>query len=323
MTETFRKIIFTLLLLSATATLHAQRLTREEYILKHKHLAAETMEKYGIPASIVMAQALLESDNGNSSLAREACNHFGIKCGGNWPGETITHHDDARDECFRVYGSIEESFLDHGAFLDNSPRYNRLFDLKEDDYRAWANGLRECGYATNPNYGPMLVKIIEDNKLYLLDQGIEVTYADIRTETAPVAIGAENPKVDVDHYSVTIDRLTGREIGHNNGAPYITARQGDSFASIAHEFRIGTKKLLKFNDLTQELTLRPGDALYIGTKHKRALSGPAIYGVKAGDTLHSVAQQHGIRLKSLARINRLAPDAPDAPLREGEQIRLR
>ena len=288
--------------------------------MKYKHLAAETMEKYGIPASIVMAQALLESDNGNSRLAKEASNHFGIKCKGDWKGETILHHDDARDECFRVYASVEDSFLDHGAFLDNSPRYNKLFNLKEDDYKGWAHGLRECGYATNPNYGPMLIKIIEDNKLYLLDQGVNVAYADIRTEVQEVVIDESAGKVNVDNYAVMIDRQSGRELQYNNGVPYIVAQEGDSFASIARDFRISVKKLLKFNDLENEFTIRPGDALYIKQKSKRSENSVMAYVVKSGDTMHSISQQYGIRLKNLRRINNMSPTDR---IREGQQIRLR
>jgi len=278
------------------------------------------MEKYGIPASIVMAQALLESDNGNSRLAKEANNHFGIKCGSSWNGEIIAHHDDARDECFRVYGSVEDSFLDHGAFLDNSPRYNKLFDLREDDYKNWANGLRECGYATNPNYGPMLIKIIEDNKLYLLDQGVNVAYTDIRTETATVEIDPNASKVNVDNYTVTIDRHSGRSQQYNNGIPYVVAQEGDTFVLIARDFRISVKKLLKYNDLASEFTLRSGDALYIKLKNKRSENGHLSYVVQAGDTMHSISQQHGIRLKNLRRINNMS--ATDT-VRPGQQIRLR
>ena len=315
-----RTLIFFAILLSLSLSAHAQRQTREEYILKYKHLAAETMERYGIPASIVMAQALLESDNGNSRLAREANNHFGIKCRGDWNGETILHHDDARDECFRVYGSTEESFLDHGRFLDTSPRYDKLFDLKEDDYKAWAHGLRECGYATNPNYGPMLIQIIEDNNLHLLDQGVNVAYADIRTEVKEVVIDETVGKINVDNYTVTIDRATGRELQYNNGVPFVVAQAGESFASIARDFRITTKKLLKFNDLTHEFTLRPGDALYIRQKNKRSENGYLSYVVRAGDTMHSISQQYGIRLKNLYRINNMSQSDT---IREGQQIRLR
>ncbi len=313
------KIALTILLSAAAGHLSAQRLTREEYILRYKHLAAETMENYGIPASIVMAQALLESDNGNSRLARQANNHFGIKCGSSWPGEIISHDDDAANECFRVYASTEDSFLDHGKFIDGSARYDRLFSLAEDDYEAWAHGLRECGYATNPNYGPMLIRIIEDNKLYLLDQGGEVSYADIRSELRPVETAAPTARIDVDDYTVTLDRASGREIRYNNAVAFVIALPGDSFASIARDFRINRNRLLKFNDLTEAFALRPGDRLYIARKNRRSQDGPAVHTVQAGETLHSLSQAYGIRLKTLARLNRLTPETA---LGEGQQLRL-
>ena len=150
------------------------RLTREEYIQKYKSLAVEEMEVYGIPASITMAQALLESDNGNGRLAREGNNHFGIKCKSTWTGATISHDDDAKGECFRKYPSVEASFNDHSEFLDKSARYQDLFKLDPMDYKGWAYGLKQAGYATNPAYAELLIKIIEDNQLYHLDRGEEI-----------------------------------------------------------------------------------------------------------------------------------------------------
>ena len=319
--QNFRRIVLTAILSLMAAGLFAQRLTREEYILTYKHMASATMERYGIPASIVMAQALLESDNGNSRLARVANNHFGIKCGGRWNGETTKHDDDAKNECFRVYGSAEESFRDHGAFLDGSPRYDKLFNLQEDDYKAWAHGLRECGYATNPNYGPMLIKIIEDNKLYLLDRGVEVAYTDIRPEVAPVVVDrpTDGRTVDADRYTVVIDRTTGRELRYNDGVPYIIVLPEDTFISIARDFRIGTKKLLKLNDLPDSRALAPGEIVYIDRKNRRPADGPSVHTAQPGETLHAVSQQYALRLKVLAKRNGMETEAV---LRGGEVVRI-
>lgn len=270
-----KTILVTLLLSVAAMPAAAQRQTREEYILKYRHLAAGTMEKYGIPASIVMAQALLESDNGNSRLARAANNQFGIKCGSGWNGETIGHDDDARGECFRAYGSVEESFMDHGRFLDASSRYDRLFELPEGDYTAWAHGLRECGYATNPDYGPMLIRIIEDNKLFLLDdrQAVEgLTYQDVRTELAEVVYRDLSPQepdvvvvydasvkavplpepVRVDDYTVTIDLATGREFRQNAGGLFVVAQTGDTMRILCRDYGIRRRKLLRLNPLSAD-----------------------------------------------------------------------
>lgn len=161
----------TLLLISLFLTgsvLHAQNLTRKEYIEKYKDLAIRQMKAYGIPASIILAQACLESGNGNSRLAVRGNNHFGIKCH-NWKGKTIRRTDDEKGECFRKYDSVEDSFRDHSDFLRTGKRYQSLFDLKPTDYRAWAHGLKACGYATAPRYATMLIEIIEKNQLYKYD----------------------------------------------------------------------------------------------------------------------------------------------------------
>ena len=160
--------------LNVATLLGQQKLSREEYIRRYKGLAVEEMDIYGIPASIKMAQALLESDNGNGRLAREANNHFGIKCKSTWTGATISHDDDAAGECFRKYASVEDSYRDHSEFLDRSERYQDLFKLDPLDYKGWAYGLKQAGYATNPQYAELLIKIIEDNRLYLLDEGRDI-----------------------------------------------------------------------------------------------------------------------------------------------------
>ena len=259
--QILKKTVLTLLLLSSAAVASAQRLTREEYILKYKHLAAETMERYGIPASIVMAQALLESDNGNSRLARQGNNHFGIKCGGGWNGESLRHDDDAPNECFRAYGDVEESFRDHGRFLDGQPRYDKLFSLKEDDYAAWAHGLRECGYATNPNYGPMLIRIIEENRLFLLDQGVAVAYNDIRTEVQKVEIDPASGKIRVDGYTVLIDRESGRELRRTEEGLFVVTDSGDTMRRLARQYGVRLKKLNRLNPLSANGPLYEGQLI--------------------------------------------------------------
>jgi len=306
--------------LLTSAGAYSQRISREEYILRYKDIAIEHMEKYGIPASIKMAQAILESDCGNSRLATEANNHFGIKCRSEWKGETIKHHDDARNECFRVYESVERSFSDHSDFLDNSSRYDFLFKLRQDDYKSWAEGLKKAGYATNPNYPQLLIKIIEDNKLYLLDQGVNVAYSDIRRESEGVVIDESAAKIDIDQYSLTIDRRSGLRTGYNNGVPYVLAGTGDNFNSVAKAIGLSRNKLMKFNDLTSVPAISEGDALYIKRKNKKSENGHLLYEVKEGETMHSISQKFGIRLKNLYRINNMT--AGDN-IKSGLQLRLR
>ncbi len=331
---TLKKFICTLsVLLITSLTVSAQdRLTREEYIQKYKNLAIEHMDIYGIPASIKMAQALFESDNGNSRLAREANNHFGIKCKSDWTGETIDHDDDAKGECFRKYSSVEESYKDHSEFLDKSERYQDLFKLDPMDYKGWAEGLKKAGYATNPMYAAQLIKIIEDNKLYLLDQGkdlpnksifdIQVTEQQPVEETQPMSVTEKKPAdvVDVDNYTISVEASGGRHaVYNNNGSKFVVASEGDNFGTIANEFGISIKKLMKYNDLPIGATLRKGDMVYIKPKNKRSENGKLIHIAKEGETMHYISQLYGIKLNNLYNINRRPKDSE---VKEGQQIRL-
>lgn len=302
-----------------------QRLSRNEYIEKYKRIAIDQMEVYGIPASIKMAQALLESENGNSRLATEANNHFGIKCKKEWTGETITHDDDAPGECFRKYSSVEESFKDHSEFLDKSSRYQELFKLDPLDYKGWATGLKAAGYATNPIYAAQLIKIIEDNKLFLLDTGGDITVAETTPAPVPSTLPEDLPaatgsKVDIDNYTVSVNGSGGRHsIYFNNGSEFVLAGPNDSYMSIAREFGVKEEKLRKFNDRIDNEPLAQGDMVYVKAKNKRSENGKLIHIVKEGETLHSISQMYGIRLSNLANINRRDKATI---VKAGQQIRL-
>ena len=314
------------ILLIALQSLPAQvRQTREEYIDRYKSIAVAHMERYGIPASITMAQGILESDCGNSWLSLQSNNHFGIKCKSNWTGQTISHTDDAPDECFRKYPSVEESYRDHSEFLDKSARYQDLFKLDPTDYKGWAHGLQKAGYATNPQYAQQLIKIIEDYQLFLLDEGQDVRIAE---NAAPVEEPVAEPipsaspadMVDVDNYSVSIQgRNGGHTVYRNNGSLFIVVRDGDKLESVASEFRVSPKKLIKYNDLDIHSNVKTGDMIYIRPKAKRSSNGKMIHVARDGETLHSISQMYGIRLKSLCNINRRSRDSQ---VTEGQQIRL-
>ena len=215
-----KSILVAILFLSGFGALHAQtRQTREEYIDRYKHIAVAHMERYGIPASITLAQGILESDCGNSALSRSSNNHFGIKCKSDWTGRRVFHDDDARGECFRAYGSVEASYEDHARFLDSQPRYDSLFVYPADDYRSWARGLKAAGYATAPDYAQRLCRIIEETQLYLLDrpQGEALYAARNRSRAEQAVEGFEagssvNPltpvneeRIDPDDFRVTIN----------------------------------------------------------------------------------------------------------------------
>ena len=316
----YRLLLGVLLFLTCTASAQ-RRMTYGEYIEKYKALAIEDQEIYGIPASITMAQALLESDCGNSRLAREANNHFGIKCKSDWTGETILHDDDAENECFRKYGSVEESFRDHSEFLDKSPRYQSLFALDLYDYKGWARGLKAAGYATNPRYADQLIKIIEENKLYLLDSGQDKLLAEeiAAKPVEPLIPEIEAEKIDVDNYVISLNTVGDRAVYANNGSEFIVARQGDTYESLSKQAGVSAKRLRKFNDMPEDSQPAAGEPVYIRKKGKRANNGKLIHVVKEGETLHSISQTYGIQLKKLSSMNRREPDSK---LSAGQQIRL-
>ncbi len=298
-----------------------EKLTREQYIQKYKAVAIEHQDVYGIPASIKLAQAILESENGNSRLACEANNHFGIKCKSDWRGETITHDDDARGECFRKYACAEDSFKDHSEFLDKSPRYQNLFQLDPADYKGWAYTLKEDGYATATTYPERLIKIIEENELFLLDRGGDVTTIARHEEpvaSQPVLLPSAE-KIDPDNYMASSTVLKGYPVLRNNGSEFVVARPGDTYASLSALFGQSVFKMLRNNDCAKNAVLEAGDAVYLKPKARKAANGKIIHIAAEGETLHSIAQRYGIKLRSLASMNRRPADSPLIP---GQQIRL-
>lgn len=310
------------------------RQTKEEYILKYKHIAIDHMERYGIPASITLAQGILESDSGNSNLARKSNNHFGIKCKKGWTGDRVYHTDDAPDECFRKYDSVEESYQDHADFLDQSPRYDSLFAYSATDYRSWARGLKAAGYATAPDYAQRLTKLIEDNKLYLFDEaGGEKLYADhqkaennITQEfTAQSSVEIPTPvegRVDPNNYRVAERTFNGYSVYVNNKTHYIIARDGDTFSRIASTFALTEKTLRKYNEIDTNSTADPieGEVIYIERKQTRWMGNVRKHTVRVGETLRSVAQDYAIQQKKLMRLNRMRKGSQ---LQVGQDIALK
>ncbi len=314
-----------------------KKMTANEYITKYSPLAIESMEEFGIPASIKMAQALVESQNGNSRLAQEANNHFGIKCKSDWQGATIKHDDDAPDECFRRYQDVYDSYADHSYFLSNSDRYRSLFELDPTDYTGWANGLAQAGYATNPNYADMLINTIETYKLYELDRKVvqnelpqpqttTVTTTVTTTTTETHSHSAVDPSYEYvgprildNEYAVL--RQGRMPIYVNNNTRFVIAEEGDTFDSIAQRMRIGLYKLLSFNDMVNNpQQIRAGSIVYISPKKKKSLNGIVSHLVSKGETLHFVSQKYGIRLDRLARMNYMDVGYQIKP---GQRIRLR
>lgn len=321
-------IFYTYFAIFATLSAIAEvRQTREEYIEKYKSIAVAHMERYGIPASITMAQGILESDAGNSNLSRSSNNHFGIKCKKNWTGRKVYHDDDAKGECFRAYPTVEESYLDHAEFLDSSPRYDSLFAYPSNDYRSWARGLKAAGYATAPDYAERLIKIIENYNLHLLDQqdgeAIYSSGKDAKQNAEWFATHSNierEPAVGIDPFRVSSSQHKGYSVYRINHTCYIIAKSGDTYASLGKIFAISERNLRKFNDATKTATLAEGDMVYIERKKERWLGDALLHEVAAGETLHSLSQQFGIRARCLARLNRLTFSRE---VETGQTIRLR
>ncbi|MFO7656329.1 MAG: glucosaminidase domain-containing protein [Bacteroidales bacterium] len=297
-----RKSLLFLILTCTAISLTAQtgKLTREEYIKKYQYLAIKEMGRTGIPASITMAQGLLESGNGNSRLAVKANNHFGIKCH-DWSGKKVRHDDDASRECFRKYSSVEESYRDHSDFLTSKSRYAALFDIPSTDYKGWAKGLKKAGYATSPTYAEALIRIVEENRLYLLDQGV-----DIPDKKDVIAKKSERSKEE---------GLKGssREILENNRVKYIVARTSDTYQGITQELEMLPWQLAKYNELEQDFEIKEGQVVYIQPKRTNANAVKTVHIVAEGETMYSISQKYAIRLDRLYARNIITPGTEPTP----------
>ncbi len=280
--------------------------TRAEYIATFSDLAIREMKRTGIPASIKMAQAILESGDGNSTLARRGNNHFGIKCH-EWTGRRIYHDDDELNECFRRYSSVEDSFRDHSEFLTGRSRYAGLFELDPYDYKAWARGLRESGYATNPQYDRLLIRIIEDNELYLLDR-----------ESGLPSGGRGAPSAG----RKTTAHATPDEADFRvrNRIRYIIASDGDTYESLTRELGLMRWELARYNDFPEGHRIQPGDIIYVQPKRIRAERGADIHVAIEGETIRDISQQYGVRLNRLLRRNHMQEGQEPYP---GDTIYLR
>jgi uncharacterized FlgJ-related protein len=274
-------------------------LSKQEYRLKFEQIALNHQLEFHIPASITLAQGILESNSGNSVLAKKANNHFGIKCHANWNGDKIYMDDDAANECFRSYESAEESYRDHSDFLKNGKRYQFLFSYSVDDYKNWAYGLKKAGYATNPEYAELLIKIIEELNLYKLSDN----YKPIVSSNIPIL--SNDLQIQI----------------HSNDVNFIVVKTGDSFCQIAHKAGLTLRQLHKYNDFDRKKeTLKVGDIVFLEPKRNRSKSKKEII-LEKPMTLREVSQQEAIRLKPLMRKNQSS--SPDEQLSKGEKVFLR
>lgn len=326
---------------------------QERYIEQYAPLAVEEMYRTGVPASITLAQGMLESRYGLSELAVKGNNHFGIKCHNSWSGKKMYYDDDRRGECFRKYSSPEQSYRDHSDFLRYRGRYSFLFDYRVTDYKSWAHGLRKAGYATDRSYAKKLISLIEEYDLNEYDRKpasfartgrsskAKVDSRMTREEKkeakkaakeareamesitdeipmSPSQIARTKALTDVQrsdfHFSMS------REMYSQNGVPFVYSMEGETYASIADANNLFLREILKYNDLSSEVSLTPGTLVYLQPKKKQADKGLDKHVVEQGETMRGISQMYGVRLSSLYKLNGMSSTAV---LREGDIIRLR
>ena len=292
------------LLFFASTLLAQQRMHTEDYIDLYKDVAIKKMKEYKIPASITLAQGILESGSGNSSLAKKANNHFGIKCHKGWTGKKFYMDDDEKHECFRKYKHASDSYRDHSKFLTQRGRYSFLFDYKTTDYKKWAYGLKKAGYATNPKYPQLLIRIIEK---YHLDQ-YDRKGSGGGNKAKEKAAGSKTITFiapSVSGFTKAGTSPTGRTIYINNGKKLIVAKAGDNFYDIAEEFEIYSWQLFKYNEVIKKHILQIGELIYLEKKKNKADKKHKIHIVSEGESMHQIAQLYGIKLKKLYKMNKM------------------
>jgi hypothetical protein len=281
-----------------------------DYVNTFKDLAVSEMKRTGIPASITLAQGMIESDFGRSRLAREANNHFGIKCHDDWKGLTVRQDDDRRNECFRKYGRPEESFYDHSDFLRSGSRYKLLFDINPADYKGWARGLKKAGYATNPDYANMLIRSIEENNLWVFDReykspGVHVQALITNKDT--VIIKNESNSINTATPAKESAAVFARapRVMENNRIQYVIIQDGDTRDKLEKEFSLLRWELSRYNELNTDFQLFPGQILYLQPKREKAEPGKEYHTSSDGETMYMISQRYGIKVKSLYEMNRM------------------
>lgn len=287
---------FLIICFSAGAFSPRRTISPADYIDLYKNIALEEMSKHGIPASIIIGQGMVESDYGNSTLAVQANNHFGLKCHKEWRGPTYKYDDDLPLECFRKYENVAESYYDHSIFIKSRPRYGFLFSLPLTDYKGWAIGLKTAGYATHPEYARKVISVIEKYRLYELDQHGYIGTPALGLQ--PVAVKEEQP----------LPVFNKHEIIKYNHTSFVVLKQGDTYDKIAREFNIEAAVLHTYNDGLPEKEFFEGGVLYLQPKHDK---GAKVYHVVGEDeTMEGISQIYAIDLKSLYEKNLMQPGDP-------------
>ena len=325
------KILFLTLLLTAMwTTAHSQSSSDIlNYINQYKQIALDQEKQFGIPASITLAQGILESGAGRSGLTRNSNNHFGIKAMGGWKGDVYHAWDDEPQKSrFRVYSNAAESFRDHSLFLKNNGRYRSLFSKSVYDYRGWAIGLQKAGYATATNYASALIGFIDSYRLYAINGGVKLRAGKtvIITRTAgknkqpTFDASCQQDDDELSEEEENVNNAVRRWVVDINDVRCTVLYPGMTLSSIAMKYDISKQDLLEFNEIASEARLQEGDIVYLDKKKKKYTGAQDFYRTKAGDTLYGISQQFGIRLANLAKMN---DKDIFSNLKEGEKIKLK
>jgi len=288
---------FLILLANISANTPEENL-KQTYVSQYEAIAVKQMSTFHIPASITLAQGILESGCGQSALAKKSNNHFGIKCHSNWNGEKTYADDDTENECFRVYASVEDSYYDHSLFLTQNKRYSKLFELATTDYKGWAQGLKSAGYATSPTYAEKLIQIIEELGLNKTDQNIQNAIATLEKNTLSISIQL-----------------------HENKVRYVVSQKGDSYYKISKRTGVRLRQLHKYNEsMPEQDVLKEGSIVYLDPRRFHG-KGKKTMVLQTKMTPRQIAQKEALKLKPFMRRNDYS--APDEQLPIGEKVFLR
>lgn len=327
-----RRILPVLIFLFAAVCCRAQDAAIiQNYISEYRELAIAEMQRTGVPASIKLAQGIHETYAGTSELVLKSNNHFGIKCKSTWKGESVSHDDDARGECFRKYTCSADSYRDHSDFLKGNTRYATLFKLDPLNYSGWAYGLKKAGYATNPKYPQIIIKLIEEYHLqdYTLvalgkqpEHELILAKVEESKEVLPSAAvmrstEAEKTVLPEPEVVVATPQYPQGEFKINE-TRVIYAQKGTSFLSIAKQYNIPLLRVFDFNDLSQSEALEKDRLIFL--QRKRKTGNNEFHVMRAGETLHDIAQEEGLRIESLLEYNHLQAQMRPAI---GQQLYLR
>ena len=322
------KTIVSIIVFLIMGNVYAQRMSVQQYVDTYKDAAIAQMKRLGVPASVILAQGILETESGNSDLVKKSNNHFGIKCKSSWTGMSVSHTDDAPDECFRKYNSAFESYKDHSDYLYSSPRYASLFQLDHTDYKGWAYGLKKAGYATNPRYPQILISNIEKYNLQqyntMPSAGDQLTRLDMEDEknTGTVLAAAKPVEVEAAKETNIFKKLffnrKNKSNQYFNKLKAVMSFRGTSLLAIATENDIDLSKLMEYNDLSADGLLKEDQWIYLEKKNREG--NRDFYTALENESLYDISQNNGVQLLKLAEYNLLTEKSI---VRKGDMVKLR